>query len=96
MEDKRRPEFKREQDLLKEAELYLQGKTQVEISEIMEVSQPTISKDLKELQKRWLDKSVQKIDERKAEELAKIDQLERSHWEAWEKSCGYEKITVTR
>jgi len=84
-----RHEFQRENDLLMTSELYLQGKTQIEISNIIGVAQATISNDLKELRKRWLDKSVQKIDQRKAEELAKVDQLERKYWEAWQKSCDY-------
>lgn len=81
--------FKRENDLLKESELYLQGKTQIQIAEIIGVSQVTISNDLKKLQKRWKEKAIQLIDERKAEELAKVDQLERTYWEAWIKSCDY-------
>jgi predicted transcriptional regulator len=89
-----RSKLERERDLLKTAELYLQGKTQCEIAGVLGVSQPTISKDLKELQKRWLEKSVKAIDERKAEELAKIDQLERTHWEAWVKSCEYRTMVT--
>jgi len=87
-----RSKIERERDLLRIAELYLQGKIQSEIAEVIGVSQPTISKDLKEVQDRWLEKSIQAIDARKAEELAKIDQLERTYWEAWTKSCDYQTV----
>lgn len=92
--DTRRPEFQREADLLRTGELYIQGKTQIQIAEIIGVSQGTISNDLKELQKRWKEKSIQLIDERKAEELAKVDQLERTYWEAWLKSCQYQEMST--
>jgi len=92
MGSENRPKFQRESDLLKVSEMYLHGKTQPEIAEIIGVSQPTISKDLKELRKRWLEKSVQKIDARKAEELAKVDQLERVYWGGWKKSNEYQSI----
>jgi predicted transcriptional regulator len=84
-----RDKLQREKDLLRTAELYLQGKRQSEIAEEIGVTQQQISLDLKELRKRWLDKSIEKIDEKKAEELAKIDQLERKYWDAWQMSCDY-------
>ena len=91
---KNRPEFQREADLLKTGELYLQGKRQVQIAQIVGVVQSTVARDLKELQKRWKEKSIQLIDERKAEELAKVDQLERTYWEAWLRSCQYQEMST--
>jgi hypothetical protein len=84
-----RDNIQREKDLLRTAELNLHGKLQSEIAEEIGVTQQQISKDLKELRKRWLNKSVEKIDQKKAEELAKIDQLERTYWDAWRKSTEY-------
>ena len=55
---KNRPKFQREADLLKTGELCLQGKTQVQIAQIVGVVQSTVARDLKELQKRWKEKSI--------------------------------------
>jgi hypothetical protein len=68
------------------AGMYLEGKTQHEIAIEVNVSQGTISNDLKAIQKLWIEKSIEAIDKKKAEELAKIDKLERTYWESWERS----------
>lgn len=83
---KPRSESQRQRDRLKVSALYLQGKTQWEISEIVGIAQGTVSNDLKAIQKKWIASSLVNIDKVKAEDLAKIDQLEREAWEAWEKS----------
>jgi len=66
---------------------YLQGKTQAEIASLQEVSQPTISRDLRWLREQWLQSALIDINEAKARELAKIDALELTYWAAWERSC---------
>jgi len=53
-----------------------------------------ISYDLKVLQKRWLESSLVNFDQARAKELAKIDALERTYYEAWEGSL-VEKETKT-
>ena len=92
----RRSKFKREQDLVYIAQAYLTGKPQAEIAQELNVSQPTITHDLKELQRRWLAASVRDIDQLKAQELAKIDNLERTYWEAWARSCEDATTQVKR
>ena len=82
----KRTKFEREKDLLEISHLYLQGITQAEIGQRLDVSQPQICYDLKTLRKRWLQSSIMNIDLAKAKELARIDHLEREYWEAWEKS----------
>jgi hypothetical protein len=39
------------------------------------------------LHKRWQKSALAKLDERKAQELARIDHLEAVAWQAWERSC---------
>jgi len=70
------------------ADLYLSGTIQAEIAEQLEVNQSTISRDLKSLRKAWLASALVAIDKAKAQELAKIDRLEREYWTAWVRSCG--------
>lgn len=87
-----RTKVQREADLEKLAELYLQRHTQAEIAEILGVSQPQISLDLKKLQKRWADSALRSFDQAKAEELARIDELERVYFDAWRRSQGVIEI----
>jgi len=69
------------------SELYLRGWTQWQIGQHVGFDQGTICEDLKVIRKLWLAESVTKFDEAKAEEMAKIDLLESTAWNAWLKSC---------
>ncbi len=71
----------------KVARLYMAGKLQCDIAQEFEVSQPTISLDLAAVRKEWLEQANAKTEARYAEELAKIDNIERQAWECFEKSC---------
>ncbi len=82
---KRKP-TQRDKDLQITAELYLAGRNQYEIAEIIGVSQGTISNDLKAIRVMWRERAVIAFSERKAEELARLDKLEREYWQAWERS----------
>jgi hypothetical protein len=82
MQPKRTP-FERERDLEREARLYLEGLTQQEIAEVVGVSQQQVSDDLAEVRQRWSASAVDALAERRAFELAKIDNLERVAWEAF-------------
>jgi len=87
-------------DLLKRrqevANFYLKGDTQMDIAEKVGVDQATISRDLKAIQAIWADKAVEAIDQKKAEELAKIDKLERTYWEGWERSIEAFKAKIVK
>ena len=68
------------------ADLYLQGKTQMEISEVVGVKQPTVSADLRKIQKQWRESAVRDFDLAREVEIQKIDRIEREAWAAWERS----------
>jgi hypothetical protein len=76
------------------AELYLGGKYQVEIARLVGVSQQQVSLDLKAVQRAWLASSIRNFDEAKAEQLAKINRIEREAWSAWERSLQVREVTV--
>src|SRR5689334_13916725 len=76
------------------ADLYLKGWTQWDIARKVGVNQGQISRDLKALHEQWKESGVRDLDELKRRELVKIDKLERTYWEAWDKSC--KKATKTR
>ena len=65
--------------------LYMKGWLQSDIANELGISDATVSRDLRTLYKRWERSSLVDIDSKKAEELAKIDHLEREYWEAWER-----------
>lgn len=91
----RRHPVQREKDLRELANRYLKGKTQAEIAVELGVSQQAISDDLKLLQKRWQAASLMDLDEAKARELAKIDELERVYWAEWLVSKQEKQVTQT-
>lgn len=91
----KRTPFQREKDLVEIARCYLHGMSQMEIGEMLGVSQSQISRDLKVLRERWQKSALLDINEAKAQELARIDNLEREYWEAWRVSCGERIDTET-
>jgi hypothetical protein len=65
---------------------YIRGETQWEIARAFEVDQKTVSRDLAEIRKAWLEEAVKDVSEVKAKELARIDAAEEQAWRAWMKS----------
>lgn len=65
---------------------YSRGESQSEIARAFEVTQQTISNDLQAIQAEWRRESVLITEERKAKEVAKIDELERQAWQGWARS----------
>lgn len=78
--------------------LYLQGMTQREIVEQMEkwgtkVSQSTVSNDLAAIRELWLSRSAGLFNAKMAEEVAKLDRMEREAWDNYEASKKRENRT---
>jgi hypothetical protein len=69
------------------SELYLKGMLQEEIAAEIGISQPTVSRDLKAIQKVWQKETLFDFNEAKSRELERVDILEREYWQAWERSC---------
>jgi hypothetical protein len=76
------------------AELYVQGRYQAEIGQLLGVTQQQVSLDLKAIQQEWLKASVRNFDTIRAEQLAKIDRIEREAWQAWERSLKQREVTI--
>ena len=75
-----------ERDRREISRLYLQGMYQADIAERLGLSQPTVSRDIQVLIDEWKVERVYDINEAKARELAKVDNLELEYWEAWHRS----------
>jgi len=94
--DAPRNDIQIERDRRSIGRLYLQGMTQGEIAEELGISQSTVSRDLKAIQKTWIHDAARDIGERKAQELAKIDTLELTYWEAWKRSQENAEVETTK
>lgn len=92
----KRSKLEIKQARMKIAKLYIQGKYQSEIAGMMGLTQQQISYDLKVIQKEWLQNTTFALDDYKAKELAKIDLLERTFWDAWERSLEEFRSQVTK
>jgi hypothetical protein len=86
--------MERERDLRETAALYLRGLTHQEIAQRLKVSRQQIGYDLKVLQKRWQESALADFNAKKAAELARVDELERTYWDAWERSCQAREVTT--
>lgn len=71
----------------KVAELYLRGVSQRKIAGQLKLAKDTVMGDLEELRKEWLAMALVDFDEKRANEIAKIDHLEEQAWLAWGRSC---------
>lgn len=81
-----RSEAEQERDRREISRLYLQGMYQVDIAGRLGLSQPTVSRDIQVLIDEWKIERAYDINEAKARELAKVDNLELEYWEAWHRS----------
>ncbi len=84
-----------ERDRADIARLYVRGKKQHEIAETLNRVQPRrpyaisrgmVAYDLGAIRKAWLESALMDFNTKRAEQLAKIDYLEATAWDAWEKS----------
>lgn len=80
----------------KVAALYLEGKPQTVIAEAVGASVGTVSLDLKKVMKGWVESSLMDFNERKAQELAKIDRIEAVAWEGWQRSIETQEVYHSR
>lgn len=77
-------------------DLYLQGKPMWEIAQILGCTAATISTDIAAMQAKWKEQAIRSIDEKKNEELAKINRIEEQAWEGWERSCRDAETKTTK
>lgn len=89
-----RTALQREADLVLIEQWYVRDRiSQGEIAEKLralrgyeKLTQQAISNDIKFLQKRWREMTTMDLDDLKATELRRIDQMELEYWSAWQES----------
>ena len=75
--------------------LYIRGWLQKDIADKMGMMQQMVSYDITAVQKRWREDTTRDLDADKAEQLARIDVVEREAWKAWERSCEEREVSET-
>lgn len=76
------------------AERYLRGEYQTTIADALGIDQAQVSRDLKALRSMWLSSAIRDFDAAKAQELAKIDEVERAAWSGWTRSTEDKEVAV--
>ena len=100
----KRSKIQIERDRQQIADWYCQGLTQAAIAERISadrardytLTQQMISYDLQRIQESWLKSSLRDFDQMRADELGKVDRLEREFWRGWERSCEDAETVVTK
>ncbi len=81
---------------LKAAELYLRGERSLtRIAAQLKVDKATASRDFKAIRGLWKDRCSRALAVAKAEELAKVNLLEKTYWRAWRRSLRDKEGTTT-
>lgn len=96
MAENTRTKAQRELDKVTITEMYLQGSRLSEIASVIGVKYQTIQDILKRLVKEWQTQAIHNIDELKAIELQRINNLEARAWKALEDSDGEVKKVVEK
>jgi hypothetical protein len=86
MSSRQNRRFTASQRRLQVSELYLKSWTQAAIAAHLNVSQSTVSEDVRYLIKKWEQSAIRNVDELRARELLKLDYMERESWAGWERS----------
>lgn len=92
----RRTEAERTRDLPEIARLYLRGMSQRDIAETLSagraysLTRQTIANDLEGIRAEWMEDATSNYDQHVARELARIDKLELTYWDAWDRSTKEE------
>jgi len=87
----------REQALQTVASLLLRGHSQSEIAGMLGLNRSTICRDVRKIREAWRSKAIAHYDDVVGRELARLDEVERQAWQAWEASRGVvTSVTTTR
>jgi len=92
---KPKPSADEEQFLHDVTRQYLRGVEQAEIARRLKCTPARLRSALRKIQKGWQTLPAVRLTARQAAELAKLDELERTYWEAWEQSQYPREISTT-
>lgn len=90
------PKLKKSKERLVIARYFLQGRNERQIADHIGRTQQYVSLAIKSLEEEWRTKASSDFSTAKAKELARIENLERTYWDAWFRSLGGSKSTTVR
>lgn len=90
----KRNKYERERDRLEISALFLRGKSHQQITDHINtnfytanpISRQLISREISLILKDWHSQRIGNIDQQRAAEIGKINHLEETYWDAWERS----------
>lgn len=91
----KRSKTQRQLDRATVGRLTLQGWSQLDIAQYLELEQSTISRDLKAIQQQWKASAIRDFDLDKQQELQRLALLEREYWQGWERSQQAKEASLT-
>ena len=83
MASAKRSKFQRQQDLVITQDMYLDGKSQLDIAHRLGVSQAQVSFDIQKIIQQWTETRFTELDRHRAEELAKLNRDEQRFTQLW-------------
>lgn len=75
------------------SELLLKGWTQAAIGQYLEISQSQVSRELRRIKEDWKKESNRDFDLSVEQELKRLELIERTYWQAWDKSLQPKEST---
>ncbi len=75
-----------QRDRVEVAKLYLQGYTQLQIADKLEIDQSTVCRDLQVVKRQWQQQALGHANELIQAELERLRLIEQQAWEAWNHS----------
>lgn len=97
----KRSPLQREQDRATISRLVLEGKTQQEIANFLELDRSMVGREAREIRKEWKASSLRDFDEERGQKLAELELVKAELWQAWhesktaQESTSVEKTGVT-
>lgn len=91
----KRTKLQRQLDRETVARLTLQGWSQLDIAQFLEIDQSTVSRDLKAIQQQWKESAIRDFDLDRQQELQRLSMLEKEYWKGWERSQQGKETSLT-
>jgi hypothetical protein len=89
-----RSQLQREQDKATISRLILQGKTQQEIANYLELDRSLISREIKAIRQEWKQSGLRDFDEERGQKLAELELIKIELWQAWDESKTAQESTA--
>jgi predicted transcriptional regulator len=74
--------------------MILQGKTQQEIANFLELDRSMVSREVKAIREEWKQSSIRDFDEARGQKLAELELVKCELWQAWQESKEQKETTL--